>query len=379
MAGYKNLTRREALKLGGLTILATTLGSCAKKVPEYSGMYSRRFNPVIVSEQRVLRELVGLRPYRPQGFVVRHQKLGLKDVVHNYGHGGGGVSLCWGTSHMAVDKAVELGHRECAVLGSGIIGLCTATLLQRVGYGVTIYTKELPPNTTSNVAAGKWTPLIAFNKSYITADFYREFLRATRLSYDYYREFIGKGYGVTWTQNYIFGDKPVGLSPSYEDLLYSYRDVEAVPKYVYPFDMPYCLAYTALRVETPLFMNALMRDFRRAGGKVVMRQFSDARQLNGLKEPLIMNCTGLGSRALFGDTDLIPVKGQLTMLMPQPEVSYSTGIRGEGLYMVPRTDGVLLGGTWQPDEWSLTPDPVLSRNILEAQAEFFGSRYRLVG
>lgn len=126
-------------------------------------------------------------------------------------------------------------------------------------------------------------------------------------------------------------------------------------------------------------MNTLMRDFRRAGGSVVIRQFSDVSQLMQLREPLIMNCTGLGSRELFGDTDLMPVKGQLVQLLPQPEVNYSASISGEGLYMVPRTDGVLLGGTWQPDDWSLTPDPILTRNILEGQAAFFDSEKSLVG
>lgn len=379
MAGHKNLTRREALKLGGLTVLATTLGGCAKRVPEYSGRYSRRFNPVLVSQQRVVREAVGLRPYRPSGFVVRYERVGGKDVVHNYGHGGGGISLCWGTSHMAMEKASSLGHRECAVLGCGIVGLSAATLMQRRGYKVTIYAKDLPPETTSNVAAGKWTPLIAFSEDDITPGFYLEFLKATRISYNNYRDLVGKGYGVNWTQNYIFGDDPVSLSPSYKDLLYSYRDVETVPRSEYPFDKPYCLAYTALRVETPLFMNALMQDFLRSGGKVVVREFSDVGQVSELKEPLVINCTGLGSKKLFGDQELIPVKGQLTMLMPQPEVDYSTSLRGDGLYMVPRTDGIILGGSWQKDEWSLTPDPVQSVRILEGQARFFDSRYRLVG
>ena len=379
MPNRKSFTRRQVLKLSGLTILATTFGGCAKQIPKYSGRYSRRFNPVIVSEQRVVREVAGLRPYRPRGFVVRRDRLGGKDIVHNYGHGGGGISLCWGTSHMAMEKAVGLGHRQCAVLGCGIVGLTAATLMQRRGFKVTIYAKDLPPATTSNVAAGKWTPLIAFSKGDITPGFYRQFLKATRISYNYYKDLVGKGYGVNWTQNYIFGDRPVAFSDSYNDLLDTYRDVRNIPRSEYPFDKGYCLAYTALRVETPLFMNALMQDFRRAGGNIVVREFSDVSQLKELNEPLIMNCTGLGSRALFGDQELIPVKGQLTMLIPQPEVDYSTSLRGEGLYMVPRTDGIILGGSWQKDEWSLAPDPAQSRRILQGHAEFFDSRYRLVG
>jgi D-amino-acid oxidase len=378
MAGHKNLSRREVLKLSGLTILATTLGSCAKRAPELNP-YARNFNPVIVSEQRVMRKVAGLRPYRPSGFVVRYDRIGDKDVVHNYGHGGGGISLCWGTSHLAMEKASSLGHTECAVIGCGIVGLTAATLMQRRGFRVAIYAKDLPPATTSNIAAGKWTPLIAFNKKQITAQFYRDFLKATSLSYNYYQELVGGGYGITWTQNYIFGDDPVTLSDSYDNLLYSYRDVRSIPRSEYPFDKPYCLAYTALRVETPLFLSALMRDFRRAGGKIVVREWRDVEELKELKEPLIINCTGLGSMRLFGDQELLPVKGQLTMLIPQPEVDYSASIRGAGLYMVPRTDGIILGGSWQKGETSLTPDPIQSRRILEGHAQFFNSRYRLVG
>ena len=46
-----------------------------------------------------------------------------------------------------------------------------------------------------------------------------------------------------------------------------------------------------------------------------------------------MNCTGLGAKALFGDEELTPVKGQLTFLLPQPEIAYCT--LPEDLYMFP--------------------------------------------
>src|SRR4026208_1159997 len=65
----------------------------------------RRFAPVKVSRDRVIREVVGLRPYRPSGFVVDAERFGKKLLVHNYGHGGGGVTLSWGTASLAVDLA----------------------------------------------------------------------------------------------------------------------------------------------------------------------------------------------------------------------------------------------------------------------------------
>ena len=46
---------------------------------------------------RVIRTVAGLRPYRAAGFVVRAEALGDKTLVHNYGHGGAGITLSWGT------------------------------------------------------------------------------------------------------------------------------------------------------------------------------------------------------------------------------------------------------------------------------------------
>ena len=129
----------------------------------------RHFAPVKVARNRVIREVVGLRPYRPGGFVVDAQRFGNKLLVHNYGHGGGGVTLSWGTASLAVDllrdfliarKAAR--PTRFAVLGCGVSGLSTALLLQRRyqnGPGtVTIYAKDLPPDTTSNIAGAWWAP-----------------------------------------------------------------------------------------------------------------------------------------------------------------------------------------------------------------------------
>ena len=74
---------------------------------EVHGEWSRTPSPVIaeaildratalvpeLAGARVLRHQVGLRPARPR---VRVERVG--DVVHCYGHGGSGVTLCWGTA-----------------------------------------------------------------------------------------------------------------------------------------------------------------------------------------------------------------------------------------------------------------------------------------
>jgi hypothetical protein len=97
-----------------------------------------------------------------------------------------------------------------------------------------------------------------------------------------------------------------------------------------------------------------------------------------LNEPLIVNCSGLGSRELFGDDELVPAKGQLTVLIPQPEVTYRTsgGTRrfnnGIGIHMMPRRDGIALGGTSERGDWSTEPDPAAIARIMEGHIELFG-------
>jgi glycine/D-amino acid oxidase-like deaminating enzyme len=73
--------------------------------------------------------------------------------------------------------------------------------------------------------------------------------------------------------------------------------------------------------------------------------FTTPSQLATLSEPVIVNCTGLGARELFGDRELMPIKGQLHVLLPQAEVDYAV-VTG-GLYMFPRRDGIILGGTFE--------------------------------
>jgi len=372
MKSSKSLTRREAIKLAGMGLVSAAFsGACASKVATAPPRPYRDFPLVRVSEDRVIREAVGLRPYRPSGFVVRRERIGDKDIVHNYGHGGGGLTLSWGSSHLAVGKALPLGHRKCAVIGCGALGLATARLMQFKGYDVTIYAKDLPPHTTSNIAAGQWSPFTVFNTDMITAGFYDEFLRASRLSYAYYRKLIGSRYGVSVMDNFYFGSYPVELPEIIYDLRDVYGELITLRPGQYPFDEPSCVTYKTLFIDPPTYLNRVMEDFREDGGKIYVRNFNDIRELLNLDEPLIMNCTGLGSYFLFKDREMEPVKGQLIVLTPQPEVDYIVMVKGAGIYMMPRSDGVMLGGSRQYGDWTLTPDPAVTERIFRTQSRFW--------
>ena len=127
-------------------------------------------------------------------------------------------------------------------------------------------------------------------------------------------------------------------------------------------------------IEPGIYLNALIRDYQLAGGKIVIREFHSARELTGMRESLIFNCTGLGARTLFADTGLIPIKGQLVCLLPQPELDYMT-IGPNGIYMFPRHDGVLLGGSFERGVDNTDIDPAVTQRILEGNGELFGAMH----
>jgi len=369
------VTRRTFLTIAGGAAAAEFAVGCglAARRPRLLVEPVRRFAKVKVSPDRVIRTVVGLRPFRPSGFVVRADKLDAKTIVHNYGHGGGGMTLSWGTSHLAVEEAqvAAAGHKHCAVLGCGGVGLATARLLQRRGFDVTIYTKDLPPDTTSNISGAQWSPATVYDPDHLTPAFDAQFGRAARLSHREFQNLAGDYYGIRWIENYVVGDEPFrraqGAGQNIQDL---YPDAKDLGPKEHPFRAPYVRRFVTMLIEPPVYLNAIMRDFLLAGGKLVVREFGDRRSIVELAEPVVMNCTGLGAKALFGDQELMPIKGQLTVLLPQPEIDYIT--LTDDLYMFPRRDGILLGGTHERHVWTLDPNLEAMTHVLDGHRQFFG-------
>jgi glycine/D-amino acid oxidase-like deaminating enzyme len=306
--------------------------------------------------------------------VVRGEKLDDKTVIHNYGHGGAGITLSWGTAQLAVTEAVKVEARECAVLGCGVVGLSTARLLQQRGYTVAIYTKAMPPDTTSNVAGGLWDPVTVYDQDRVTPEFFRQFGEAGRFAFRRYQSLAGDYYGVRWLPYYrLSRDGPANLPPPespHSQIEPLYPLSKQLSPEENPFNIPYAHRRYTMLIEPAIYLNALLRDFYLAGGRIMVREFAEAQELMSLHESLIFNCTGLGARDLFHDPELTPIRGQLSFLLPQPEVDYMTAGPG-GIYMFPRHDGILLGGTHDRGESSLEPDPAATQRILQQNAEVF--------
>lgn len=378
------MNRRTMLKVGGMAALGAGIGGCATRPAPRQARAPVSLAPVNVSSTRIIRTTVGLRPHRPSGFVLRAEKLDAKTIIHNYGHGGGGMSLSWGCGQRAAEMALEAtstGPRRAAVIGCGALGLAAARQLQRRGFAVTIYSATVPPDTTSNMSLAGFTPtsaVVALDKR--TPPWEAQFRDVVEIAYRQLQLLVGRGYGVSWLYNYYATDDP-RIASGENTLMPAHLEPE--PELLGPGEHPlpakYAARFPGIRIEPSIYLDAVMRDVALFGGRVVIRRFDAPRDLLSIDEPVIVNCTGLGARDLFGDTELVPLKGQLTVLVPQPEVDYATIGAGRvnlqmpsaGLHMMPRADGIVLGGTRERDVWTLEPNQDELKRVVEGHRQFF--------
>lgn len=373
MQNKKHFGRRDILKTAIAGALAALLSNCRVEFSggdAYRRPYSRK--PWVaprISMDNVIREVVGHRPYRPSGFVVKSEQFDDKTVIHNYGHGGGGISLSWGSSALAVRETVGLRPGEIGVIGSGVMGLTSARLLQDAGWDVTIYTREMARHTTSNVAGGEWGPYSVHDPA-VSSDAFKEQIQlAARISHRAFTNLGGRAYGVRWTELYNLSKTPPEEGGEFQHL-YPYRtDLQPGE---HPFPVPYVRHELTMMVEPAIFLRRLINDFLQSGGKFVIRNFNRKEEILALSEKIFFNCTGLGAATLFDDKEITPAKGQLVHMPPDPDVDYLTIGGGESnLYMFSRTDTVLLGGTFKLGDYSQNPEPEETERIVSEHQKIF--------
>lgn len=335
---------------------------------------------------RIVAVTVCTRPFRAKGARIETEKLGRKTVVHNYGHGGSGWSLSWGSSTLAVRLALQTKVSEIAVIGSGALGLTSALVAQRAGLKVKIYCKERPPEVRSTFATGSWTP----NSRYCTEEQTTDELAArweemTRISHRTYQHMLSlPGEPIEWRDGYLLtdwmpgaGPTAHGNEPTYPNLDARVRDLTPRNQFLspgtHPFPTPYVRRFTTMNFNITVLQRLLMDDFLLAGGAIETREFASPSDVAKLKQKTIINATGYGARALWGDETIVPVRGQLLRLIPQPEITYGLMYNGV-LSMVPRRDGIILQ-TQKPDDFGnadATVDREQANEAITMMAELNG-------
>jgi D-amino-acid oxidase len=385
------MRRREFLEAGTFAALAgLTTGCAARKTVAAAPPSTRPARaPVNLAVPRinlewVIRTTVGLRPHRDSGFVLKPEKFDNKTVIHDYGFGGAGMSLAWGCGAMAAAMALEHNERRAAVLGCGSPGLTAARQLQRRGFDVTIYAMTVPPDTTSNMSMAGFTPTTALiSNEKRTPAWDAQFRQAAEISYRQLQLLAGApGWGVYWIDNYNATDDPTLRPPLPEDdllpdALRPARDREVLGPGEHPFPSKYAIRTPALAIEPSIYMEMLVREFVVMGGRIVIRKFDTPRDLMSLSESIIVNCTGLGSKTLFNDDELVPIKGQLSVCIPQPEVNYRAMGHMPGstvnATINPRSDGITVGNMMERGNWSLEPNEEVRKQNVDAAMRFFAA------
>jgi len=314
--------------------------------------------------------IAGVRPYRNCCYRLEAETISSKFFVHNYGHGGAGITLSWGCAakvrdivrtHLAVSHDTKV-----AVLGAGVMGLTAATLLLDLGVQVTIYSDRLPLQTTSAKAGGQWAVSVVEYKGKEA-----EFTEIIKTAYRTFKSGIGHVFGVYERRNYTASPShnldvvlqlAPGLIPPRQSLARLPFEGHTKPGFL----------YQTLLIEPPVFLAKLEADLRNTTRVTFAprRTFANrADILASVPEKTVVNCTGLGSMTLFSDAKMAPIKGQLAMLPAQPLLQYLYGQDG---YMFPRSDRVVIGGTFEVGVNDEIADKAVCKGLVDHMASLFG-------
>jgi D-amino-acid oxidase len=230
------------------------------------------------------------------------------------------------------------------VVGAGVVGLSCALRLLEAGHRVDVLARDLPLETTSSVAAAVWYPYLALPQDKVTAWGRATYDELARLAAD-------ASSGVVMRRGTELLDDPtpdpwwVGAVPALERV---------------PPRRPYADGWSFVSpvVEMPVYLGWLRARVEEAGGsltRLAMAHLPDG--------PLVVNCSGLGSRVLAGDPSVTPVRGQV-VLVEQVGLEEWWLAEDGPTYVVPRSGDIVLGGTEQAGEWDRRPDPDIATDIL---------------
>lgn len=364
-----------------------TLGGCATagaRPIAAAGFAPRPLVPPIEARmERVFNITVCLRPFRSAGPRLDTEHVGETLVVHNYGHGGSGWSLAWGSGAVAVRQAMARGAREIAVVGAGALGLTAAVLAQRAGAKVTLYARDLIHETRSARATGTWSPdsRIALTRA-AAPEFPALWEEMCRASYKAHLAYLGLADApVEWTDRYTLSDgegaphlDPIGFAQ------YRSRIPDLHPRSValepdeHPFPVARARRGPSLTFNITALGHLLMREFVQAGGRIERREFHTPAEFGQLPEKVAINCTGYGARALWKDETLVPVRGQIAWLTPQPEANY--GLYFDNVSLLARRDGIVVQALGPDESWGYgddneTPDLAEAEAAVRTMARLF--------
>ena len=262
--------------------------------------------------------------------------------------------------------------RHIAVLGAGINGITSATVLQESGFSTTVFAplradqntdKERNPEFASIFPAACILP-----HSVEGDDVLDLFSRSQEV---FARLAAIQQSGIRWQHHYELDAAEAVTLPPYARTLAEFSPFDSTRGHL-PFDTIVGRRLSGwmariLFAEMPTYLTYLFRRYLLSGGQIIPQSVHPD-EFRSLPASLIVNCTGIWARSLFGDPAVHPVRGYLTFIRNAPVPPEPTGLFSYNykppddeypfdVYFFPRkamdagnAPGWLLGGTREVGE-----------------------------
>jgi D-amino-acid oxidase len=245
---------------------------------------------------------------------------------------------------------------DVVVVGAGVIGLSCAIRLQQAGAEVQVISPDRPERTTSWISAAVWYP------THTDAD-----PRVLAWAAATFEEFARQAHqgvpGVTMRPTRMLLRGPTA-APWWSVAVPDFRIVAPQPGSPYTGEWH----FTVPAVEMAPYLDWQIGQLIAAGGVLRRRNLDRLDEATALVPGagVIVNATGLGARHLADDAAVHPIRGRI-VIVTNPGIT--TSVRDEDhpdgtTYVHPRSQDVVLGGSFEPGRTDLTPDPAATRAIL---------------
>jgi D-amino-acid oxidase len=238
------------------------------------------------------------------------------------------------------------------VVGAGVIGLSCALRLTEHGHDVAVLARDLPPETTSAVAAALWYPYRALPRDAVTRWSATTYAELSRLAGDE----AGCGAAVRWGTELVQG--PV-TTPWWRAAVPRLDPLTTVPEgYGGGWRLP--VPVVDMSVYLPWLTARLT-----ALGATITRAWLPALPPPS-PEVAVVNCSGLAARALAADDSVTPVRGQVVLVEQVGLEEWMLAKSGESqlTYVVPRQKVIVVGGTADEGAYEPRPEPATADAIL---------------
>ncbi|MFI1496351.1 FAD-dependent oxidoreductase [Streptomyces platensis] len=256
---------------------------------------------------------------------------------------------------------------DIRVVGGGVIGLTSAIALAEDGHRVRVLSRDPADGTTSAVAGGLCWPYRIRPYERAVAWSVRSFQVLTALAE---RPAETGSRMVTGTMTATTGGGADDGLAAWYDAVPGLR--RARPEELPEGGAPGWRARTPL-VDMPTHLRYLEQRLAAAGGTVERREVTSLEEA-GAAADVVVNCSGLGARALAADPEVHPVQGQLVVAenpgIEEWSVSADAGAT-DTTYLLPQPYGLVLGGTARENAWSREPDPAVAAAIVARAARRF--------